>query len=192
MAGKPSDATGPSPVSPPGRGRATGACPVRTLLITDTHPCLDGFVSRSADLGVAVLRRPGSAIPPWPLGDEDLVERVDQYVLREGVRDLIVCGHSRYTAWAPGGTEPAAPRLDRGKFFNRMLTRITAAQRAADRGRDAVLRQAENLCTYRSVHRGVALGIIRVHAWFYVSEVGSTLRYDPNSGWVPLDDGYIA
>lgn len=194
MVGTPADSAGPYQVPPPEHGRSRAACPTRTLLITDTDPCLDGFTSWVADLGVVVLRRPGPVIAPCPLGDADLVTQIDNYVLGEGVRDLIVCGHSRCTTWTPTGSKPAsvARRLVGDDFFTRMLTRMTAAQRAADRVRDAVLCQTKNLCTYPAVSRGVALGILRVHAWFYLSEVGSALRYDPDSGWVPPSDGSIA
>jgi carbonic anhydrase len=134
---------------------------VTPALLTGTHPG-ELFVVRC--LG-AIVVPPGAAI----LGGEAAAIEYAVGVL--GVRNVVVCGHSRCGAIRAiaGGQIP--PGLD---SLARWLT--TAAPAAGDlraapdldqAARESTVRQLENLRRFPQIRAGLEAGTLVLHAWFY-------------------------
>jgi carbonic anhydrase len=134
---------------------------VTPALLTGTHPG-ELFVIRC--LG-AIVVPPGAAT----LGGEAAAIEYAVGVL--GVRNIVVCGHSRCGAVRAMSGGQVPPGLD-----NLARWLISAAPAAGDlqaggdldqAARNATVRQLENLRAFPQVRAGLEAGTLRMHAWFY-------------------------
>jgi carbonic anhydrase len=142
---------------------------VTPALLTGTHPG-ELFVVRC--LGAIVVPPGGPA-----LGGEAAAIEYAVGVL--GVRNIVVCGHSRCGAIAAMSRGQAPPGLDN---LARWLTLASPAAGPLtgpdldEVGRATTVRQLENLSRFPQVRAGLEQGTLRVHAWFY--DVGRAELYE--------------
>jgi carbonic anhydrase len=143
---------------------------VTPALLTGTHPG-ELFVVRC--LGAIVVPPGGPA-----LGGE--AAAIEYAVAVLGVRNIVVCGHSRCGAIAamsrgqvPAGLDSLARWLTVASPAAGNLIGASDLDQAA---RDTTVRQLENLRRFPQVRAGLAQGSLRVHAWFY--EVGRAELYE--------------
>ena len=147
-----------------------------------------------------VVRNAGNIIPPHqsaPGGEEAAVEFA---VAELGVKDIVVCGHTRCGAmsglvnrdrlvnlpavrhWLTHAE--ATERIVREKYSHLgTLPRQTAA------AQENVLVQLENLKTHPAVAAGLAKADLKLHGWMYKMETGEVFAFDPSTGqFMPLRD----
>jgi carbonic anhydrase len=157
-----------------------------------------------------VVRNAGNLVPPYNPGGVTTGEAATiEYAIRGlGVRDVIVCGHTRC------GAMKAAMNPDDTRDMPRVRQWLANADAGyeivltqyPDLAPDAkwqvliqenVLVQLENLRTHPAVAVALAKGELRLHAWVYKIETGQVFAYDPEPGqFLPLvrhaDSGSIA
>lgn len=148
-----------------------------------------------------IVRNAGNVVPPHspaPGGEEATIEFA---VAALGIKDLIVCGHTRCGAMG-GLLNPdrladnmpavrhwlahaeATRRIIREKYAH--LTDLPLLTAAAQ---ENVLVQLENLRTHPAVAAGLAKGELKLHGWVYKIETGEVFAFDPATGqFVPLAD----
>lgn len=148
-----------------------------------------------------IVRNAGNIVPPHspsPGGEEATIEFA---VAALGIRDVIVCGHTRCGAMngllSPTGLADNLPavrhwlnhaeatrRIIREKYGHLSdLPLMTAATQ------ENVLVQLENLRTHPAVAAGMAKGDLKLHGWVYKIETGEVFAFDPQTGqFVPLAD----
>lgn len=145
-----------------------------------------------------VLRNAGNIVPPHlptPGGEEATVEFA---VAALGVKDVVVCGHSRCGAMrglldpdALAGTPAVAEWLKHAEATRRIMREkyphLSADARVTAAAQENVLVQLENLRTHPAVAAGLARGELKLHGWVYKLETGEVFAFDPESGqFVPL------
>jgi len=147
-----------------------------------------------------IIRNAGNIVPPHhpnPGGEEATVE----FAIAElGIRDIIVCGHTRCGAmkgllaidqlhdmpavkyWLAHAE--STRRIIREKYQHLSdLALLTAATQ------ENVLVQLEHLRTHPAVASGLARGILKLHGWMYKIETGQVFAFDPENGqFAPLVD----
>ncbi|GAA0359821.1 carbonic anhydrase [Actinoallomurus spadix] len=136
------------------------------------------------------LRTAGNVIPPYRVGRLTAEAATLEYaVVVLGVRDLIVCGHTRcgaVRARTSGGALRHAPTT-RFWLLHTHRWRGIRAQEQEDPGRPHLIAQLDKLRRYPWVARRLADGTLRLHGWFYDVETGAVWRYRPDTGaFVPL------
>jgi carbonic anhydrase len=146
-----------------------------------------------------VLRNAGNLVPSYTPGAVSSEAATIEYAVRGlGVKDIIVCGHTRcgamQAAMNPGGLKDM-PRV-RSWLANADASNEIVVTRYGHLPEDArwqvmaqenVLVQLENLRTHPAVLVGLAHGDLRLHAWVYQLETGRVFTYEPESGqYVPL------
>jgi carbonic anhydrase len=139
-----------------------------------------------------IVRNAGNIVPPHqpaPGGEEATIEFA---VAALGIKDIIVCGHTRCGAmkglldpdgltdlpavrhWL--GHAEATRRIIREKYQHLAdLPLLTAA------AEENVLVQLENLRTHPAVAAGLAKGELKLHGWVYKIETGEVFAFDPQS-----------
>jgi carbonic anhydrase len=152
--------------------------PPGTVLVTCTEPCLDRGLLRRVQTGpVAVLRRPGAAVVPYPWADDAADWRHFLDVLK--VRDVVVCGHTRCGCLPP----PRAAEVRVGGVYHR----VRQAAGSCARAQADVLAQVRHLKSYPAVKAAIGRGALRLHAWVYLDETGMVVAHaGPGDGFVPL------
>lgn len=144
-----------------------------------------------------ILRNAGNIIPPHGAANGGEQATIEFAVVGLGIRDVIVCGHSRCGAMK-GLLEPdsvqqmpalgtwlshaeATRRIMREKYGhlsdNALLTATV---------QENVLVQLENLRTHPAVAAGLAKGELNLHGWVYKIETGEVFAYDVASGQFQL------
>jgi carbonic anhydrase len=146
-----------------------------------------------------VVRNAGNLVPPHTPGAVGGEVATIEYAVRGlGVKDIIVCGHTRcgamQAAMNPDGLRDM-PRV-RQWLANADASNEIVVTQYAHLPEDArwqvmvqenVLVQLENLRTHPAVLVGLAHGDLRLHAWVYKLESGQVFSYDAESGqYVPL------
>jgi carbonic anhydrase len=142
---------------------------VTPAMLTGTHPG-ELFVIRC--LG-AIVVPPGSAA-----GGEAAAIEYAVGVL--GVRNIVVCGHSRCGAvraiaggQVPEGLDSLASWLVKAGPSAGVPTGVADLDQAA---RDATVRQLSNLRAFPQVRAGIEAGTLLLHGWFY--DVGRAELYE--------------
>jgi len=147
-----------------------------------------------------IIRNAGNIVPPYGAANGGEGATVEFAVVGLGVRDIIVCGHSRCGAMngllhpeGLAGMPTMAAWLGHAE-----ATRWIARQKYADLPPDALLNvttqenvliQMENLRTHPAVAAGLAAGKLTLHGWVYKIETGQVFAYDPEHGqFNPLTD----
>jgi hypothetical protein len=139
---------------------------------------------------LSIVRWIRTPIPATPLASECTVDPFRGLSTWVDVRNVVVYGFSQFVvgrSYATDGWTPYSGTTGVG-FMDRLKTRIAAARKEADLRRDRLLRQVECLSSNSPLSRRVAMGLVRVHAWFHLVETGVMQRYDIRSGWQPVDD----
>jgi carbonic anhydrase len=141
-----------------------------------------------------VVRNVGNLVPPYdtPGSDHGTVAAVEYAVLRLGVRDIVVCGHSHCGAMRALYDDAKAdvPNLNQWLDLAReAVLPVTVSEEALRRTEQrSVVLQLERLAAYPMVARGLGQGTLFLHGWHYVIEDGRILVLDIESGeFVPTD-----
>ncbi len=171
----------------------------RDLVAKGQHPralfigCSDSRIvpylltgSGPGDLFVA--RNVGNLVPPWDAthGYHGTVAAVEFAVLKLGVRDIVVCGHSHCGAIRALYEEPigGAPHMNRWLDLARPAALPEAPTEEALRRTEqrSVALQLERLMDYPMVTPRVRAGELFLHGWHYLIEDGKVLVLDVASG----------
>jgi carbonic anhydrase len=158
-------------------------------LITQTDPG-DLFLIRNA----------GNIVPPYgaaTMGGE--AATIEYAIDALGIKDVIVCGHSRCGAMK-GLLEPESLRelpvvstwLQNAEGTRRIMKRcyehLEGDALLTATVEENVLVQLENLRTHPSVQAGLAKGQLSLHGWVYKLETGRVFAYDPEQGqFLPIE-----
>ncbi|MCA9248120.1 MAG: carbonic anhydrase [Planctomycetales bacterium] len=147
-----------------------------------------------------ILRNAGNIIPPYGAVDGGEAATIEYAVSALGVKDIIICGHSR--CGAMGGLldetqtrEMPAVRswLSHAESTRRIIganyqhmtdpnARLTATVE------ENVLVQLEHLRTHPAVSVALARREVNLHGWVYKFETGQVFGYDPTSGqFLPVE-----
>jgi carbonic anhydrase len=142
-----------------------------------------------------VARNVGNLVPPWDAthGYHGTVAAVEFAVLKLGIRDIVVCGHSHCGAIRALYEEPidGAPHMNRWLDLARpAVLPVTATEEALRRTEQrAVVLQLERLMDYPMVGPRVQAGELFLHGWHYLLEDGKVLVLDVESGtFVPAEE----
>ena len=147
-----------------------------------------------------IIRNAGNIVPPYGAANGGEGATVEFAVVGLGVRDIIVCGHSRCGAMNgllhPEGLKEMPTMA--AWLGHAEATRWIARQKYADLPDDALLNvtiqenvliQMENLRTHPAVAAGLAGGKLTLHGWVYKIETGQVFAYDSEPGqFNPLMD----
>ncbi|UJR84343.1 bifunctional SulP family inorganic anion transporter/carbonic anhydrase [Sandaracinus amylolyticus] len=172
---------------------AVGQAP-HTLFLT----CADSRVNPSLITGsqpgeLFVVRNIGALLPP--AGSETLNDEgaALEYAVRVlGVRNVVVCGHSKcgaMTALREGGGKlgdlPALAHWAKGASV--IAGDLAAAPTLTDATQACSVRQLEHLRSYPVVAQALATGELRIQAWYYDMDTADVLEWDPDvKRYVPV------
>jgi carbonic anhydrase len=179
---------------------AVGQSP-QALFITCSDSRMVPDLITQADPGdLFVLRNAGNIVPPYGTGSGAEAAAIEYAVKGLGVKDVVVCGHTRCGAMK-GILSPddlaELPRVrewlrhaDAGKeIVSVVYGHLTGDARWTVLVEENVLTQIENLRTHPAVAAGLAGGELNLHAWVYKMETGQVFTYDAAAGqYVPLAD----
>lgn len=177
---------------------ATGQQP-QILFITCSDSRIDPIMLTQTVPGeLFILRTAGNIVPPYSAGTGGEIATIEYAVLALGIRDIVICGHSHCGA-VNGALHPdslvglpsVAIHMARCG-----LTGLVAQEARSQAGPEMapavavqrnVLQQLENLRTHPTVARGIALGTLKLHGWYYIIEAGEVLQYEAElDQFVPL------
>lgn len=167
----------------------------RTLFIGCSDSRIVPYVLTGTGPGdLFVVRNVGNLVPPYDPGavDHGTGAAVEFAVLRLGVHDIVVCGHSHCGAMRALYEDPTgdAPHLERWLQHARdAALPVTLSEEALRRTEQrSIVLQLERLMGYPMVAERVARGALFLHGWHYIIEDGRILVLDVESGaFVPTD-----
>lgn len=145
-----------------------------------------------------LIRNAGNIIPPYGAGSGGEAATIEYALSVLGIKNVIVCGHSRCGAMhALQKAEHHAHLPAVSAWFSHAeATRriaLTSPPGLTDLERETfvveqnVLVQLQNLRTHPSVMAGVSSGELKLYGWFYRIETGEVLGYSQESGeFIPL------
>jgi carbonic anhydrase len=141
-----------------------------------------------------IVRNVGNLIPPYDAshGYHGTTAAIEYAVLRLGVHDIVVCGHSHCGAIEALYADPVpeAPHMNRWLELGRDAALPVAASEDVLRRteRRSIALQLERLLGYPMVAQRVERGQLFLHGWYYVIEEGRVLVLDVETGtFVPTD-----
>ena len=156
------------------------------------------LITQSDPGDLFVVRNAGNLVPPAGTGAGAEAAAIEYAVKALGVKDVVVCGHTRCGAMRgvlhPGEVE-ALPQVrkwlrhaDAGReIVLGLYDHLTDDARWQVMVEENVLSQLENLRTHPAVAGALATGTLKLHAWVYKMETGEVFSYDPESGqYLPL------
>jgi carbonic anhydrase len=135
-----------------------------------------------------VARNVGNLVPPWDAshGFHGTAAAVEFAVMKLGVRDLVVCGHSHCGAIRALYDEPidGAPHINHWLDLARPAALpVTPSEEALRRTEQrSIVLQLERLMEYPMVRPRVERGELFLHGWHYLIEDGKVLVLDVASG----------
>lgn len=154
-----------------------------------------------------VLRNAGNIVPPYTPGNPSGEAATIEYAIRGlGIRDIIVCGHTRCGAMKAVSEPESTASMPRvrtwlehaqasGDIVSTCYQHLTGDARWKVLTQENVLVQIEHLRTHPAVAAALAAGELKLHAWVYKMETGEVFTYDPASGqYIPLarPEGVVA
>jgi carbonic anhydrase len=147
-----------------------------------------------------ILRNAGNLVPPHDAPCNGEAATIEYAVVQLGVRDIILCGHSKCGA-IHGLLEPKAlERLPRVAEWLALAQPVTARMPQNGPALSAqatlnwaveqnVLVQLEHLRSHPSVADAMKAGKLRLHGWVYDFEHGTVVAHDGAKGqFVPLSE----
>ena len=161
-------------------------------LITQTRPG-DLFIIRNA----------GNIVPPFGASRGGEGATIEYAVVALGVKDIIVCGHTRCGAMGallePGQLEdmPQMARwLSNADATRRIIKEnyghLDGASKLTATVEENVLVQIENLRTHPAVAAALGRNALKLHGWVYKIDTGEVFGYDAERHqFLPLADGAI-
>jgi carbonic anhydrase len=136
-----------------------------------------------------IVRNAGNLVPPHGTSNNGEAAAVEFALVGLGVKDIIVCGHSRCGAMS-GLLEPE--KLHSMPAVREWLRHAEATERIIRENynhlsgdalltataEENVLVQLEHLRTLPAVASRLARGEVKLHAWMYKIETGEVFEYD--------------
>lgn len=175
------------PLSPLLKEIAAGQEP-HTLFVT----CCDSRVAPALITGSApgelfVVRNIGALVPRWTEDASSNEGAAVEYAVRVlGVRNIVVCAHSRCGAMhalKTGELPRDLPTLGAwGKRTAELVGDLSSFAAVDDASRATAVKQREHLLSYPVVQASVERGELQVSAWFYDVELADVHEWDPNTG----------
>jgi carbonic anhydrase len=171
-----------------------GQCPQALFITCSDSRMVPDLICQTDPGDLFVIRNAGNIVPSYlpgaPCGETATIE----YAVRGlGIRDLIVCGHTRCGAMRAvlhpddvAGMPRVRDWLGNAAAAAEIV--CTCYQQLPEEARwgvmvqENVLVQAENLRTHPVVAAGLAAGELRLHAWVYKMETGEVFAYDSGTG----------
>jgi carbonic anhydrase len=135
-----------------------------------------------------IVRNVGNLIPPYDAshGYHGTTAAIEYAVLRLGVHDIVVCGHSHCGAVEALYADPVpeAPHMNRWLDLGRdAVLPVTVSDDALRRTEQrSIALQLERLIGYPMVRSRVERGELFLHGWYYVIEEGRVLVLDVEKG----------
>jgi carbonic anhydrase len=146
-----------------------------------------------------VLRNAGNIVPPYNPGNPSGEAATIEYAIRGlGIRNIIVCGHTRCGAMQAVGEPTSTVGMPRVRSWlehaqssleivNNCYQNLTGEARWKVLTQENVLVQIEHLRTHPAVAAALSSGELKLHAWVYKMETGEVFVYDPDTGqYTPL------
>jgi len=145
-----------------------------------------------------ILRNAGNIVPAYAAGTGGETATIEFAVEGLGIKDIIVCGHSRCGAMH-GLLHPE--QLERMPQMRAWLAHTEVTRRSILENykdlqgieqlnvaiQENVLAQLENLRTHPCVADRLAKGQLNLHGWVYKLRTGQVFSYDPEEGqFLPL------
>lgn len=176
------------------------------LLITCSDSRIVPNLITQTDPGdLFIIRNAGNLVPAYGTNVDGGEAATIEYALEGlGVKDIIVCGHSRCGAMA-GLLNPTSlanmPSVAGWLKHAATTARIVRDHYGHLEGpalltaavEENVLVQLEHLRTHPSVATRLARGTLTLHGWVYKLETGNVFSYEPSSGqFVPIADVKVA
>ncbi len=173
---------------------AGGGQSPETLFITCSDSRINpNLLTQTAPGELFILRNAGNIVPPAGATSNGEAATIEYAVQVLGVRDIIVCGHSRCGA-IRALLEPASladlPEMREWLGHAAKTARIIRDNYGQLEGEallsaaieENVLVQLEHVRTLPVVATAVAAGRLKLHAWVYKIETGQVFSYDPRDG----------
>lgn len=135
-----------------------------------------------------LVRNVGNLIPPWDAshGYHGTTAAIEFAVLKLGVRDIVVCGHSHCGAVKAMYEDPIpdAPHMNRWLELGRdaVLPVVPTEEALRRTEQRLVVLQLERLLGYPMVASRVQEGRLFLHGWYYQIEEGRVLVLDAQTG----------
>lgn len=184
---------------------AKGQRPIAVLITCADSRISPNLITHTEPGELFILRNAGNIVPPHGAGPGGEEATIEYALLRLGIRDIIVCGHSDCGAMgalvAPKGFCESLPSVDAWLRHAESARRIVTAKyghlRQPELARkviqENVLVQLDNLRTHPPVAAGLATGAVRLHGWVYTIESGQVAAYDSGLGqFIPLIERHPA
>lgn len=171
-----------------------GQRPQALLITCSDSRIIPDLICQTDPGDLFVIRNAGNIIPPYNPAMVSGEAATIEYAIRGlGIKDIIVCGHTRC------GAMQAVLNPDSAADMPRVRQWLTSAEASAEivcncyqdlspesrwnvLTQENVLVQLENLRTHPAVLTGLAGGDLRLHAWVYKMETGQVFSYDPEPG----------
>jgi carbonic anhydrase len=155
---------------------------VNPNLITQTDPG-DLFIHRNI----------GNVVPPYGSSNGGEGATIEYAVEVLGIRDIIICGHSRCGAMAaavgpdlrdkyPGVANWLSHADATRRILREKYSELRDEQLLNVAIQENVLVQLENLRTHPAVAAKVASGRLNLHGWVYKIETGQVFGFQPDLG----------
>jgi carbonic anhydrase len=147
-----------------------------------------------------VLRNAGNLVPTHGSASGGEAATIEYAVNGLGVRDIVVCGHSRcgaVRALLQPGDLNGLPRMAQWLTHAESTREIIRSKYGHLQGdalwtaavEENVLVQIEHLRTHPTVAAALARGDVKLHAWVLKIETGRVFAYDPVRGeYLPLGE----
>jgi carbonic anhydrase len=173
-----------------------------TLFITCSDSRIDPSLLTQTDPGeLFVIRNAGNLVPPWGSGAGGEAATLEYAVKVLGVREIVVCGHSRCGAMG-GLIDPASltgmpgvgawlRHATETRFRLGDLAGVDPDACVARAVEENVRVQLEHLRSYPWVEQRIKAGELTLHGWVYRFEDGEVLTMD-RSGFRPIAPTHAA
>ncbi|HEY3703687.1 MAG TPA: carbonic anhydrase [Terracidiphilus sp.] len=165
------------------------------LFITCGDSRIDPAALTSTDPGqIFVERTPGNIVPIYSDAEAVGVSASIEYsVVKLGVRDIVVCGHSACGAMTGMldrehlNVIPATARWLRYaepalELLDRVHSHVEGSKRLELLSQLNVLEQLAHLHTHPAVESRVAAGTMALHGWYYEIDTGRVEVFNPEFG----------
>jgi carbonic anhydrase len=149
-----------------------------------------------------VIRNAGNIVPPYTTSGSSGEAATIEYAIKGlGIRDIILCGHTRCGAMDAVSNPSATISMSRVRQWlehahasNEIVCtcygHLTGDARWKVLVQENVLVQIEHLRTHPCVAAALAAGELELHAWVYKMETGEVFAYDSSTGqFTPLRAG---
>ncbi len=158
-----------------------------TLMITCSDSRIDPNLMTQTQPGeLFVVRNAGNIVPPFGSSNGGEEAAIEFAIEGLGVRNIVICGHSKCGAMAALGENvdlsglPSVKRwLCHAHATKRRMADRKEASDLIETIHENVLVQADNLRTHPSVSAALRASRVHLFGWVYNFESGSVDVYDP-------------